>query len=194
MPHQGHADGTLEIDAADIVEEEPAGRGSFAPVVLDSAPRLPLFATEDRYPTVSIRIRQDRRRTLRAVVASSMGLCLTLLFVAAVRSHGAASPAGSSAKASAAIAMPHADVAATSVDSTPWTSVASTASPARTGTIMTEQAAGPWALDGVRRSARTAVVPCGQHELRLGRGAVQQVVVPCGGSLTIGRKGKITVE
>jgi hypothetical protein len=49
------------------------------------------------------------------------------------------------------------------------------------------------ALDGKRMSGRAAMVPCGRHQLRVGRAAARAVVVPCGGTLSVEPNGSISV-
>jgi hypothetical protein len=83
--------------------------------------------------------------------------------------------------------------AATAAAKPPPASPRSAPAPASTYTLPSEETAGTIdfprhvvvTLDGARVTAGSAVVRCGEHTIRLGRGAPRKVDVPCGGTLEI---------
>jgi hypothetical protein len=183
----GKADGTSEIDAVDILEHSLGG--SVGEVVVGTWPPAPSFVTTERpYPTVRIVTRGARRRNLVTVVVGSMGVCVLVLVAAALRPH-----ANAPAAAVRVTAVSPARPVQASVEPIPWTPVTTVPSLPSSGTITTAAGAGPLVVDGARTAANV-VVTCGRHELRVGRGVARAVVVPCGGSLTVARGGKITVH
>ena len=195
MSEQGNANVTLEIEAIDIVEERAAIGQSTFPLVIDTMPQISSLIGLDRYPTVRILVRRAQNERLRAIVGTTLGACVTIVAVAAAcgsRGEPAATRVAASTSSLPTPPEPPAPARA-SVDSTPWVTV-SPGPFASFGTV--EVAAGvTWpTLDTKRLSARSTVVVCGPHQLRFGRSAPRNVVVPCGGTLEVARSGAVAVR
>jgi hypothetical protein len=178
----------MEIDVADILEEQGVDRRSISPVVfesdVDGHGRALAEATKGLH-------RRDRRRLLKHVVMGVMGFCTVLLAVAAVRPHEDPAPARRAASP-APEAAPAAVTA--SVDPTPWTTVNAAPAPTTGKVAAAATRAGVATIDGMRLTASGMTLACGRHSLRVGRGAARDVVVPCGGTLILERDGSVTVH
>jgi hypothetical protein len=197
---QGRADATAEIEAADILEDESIeDGGSIAPVMLvaddpsePSLPRAALGAEE----TVHIRGRGRRQAVLRGVAIGVVGLCATLLVAVGVRARdvgasvaGTARATGQSAAAAPATPTRHVDYSAW----VPVQSPGATPEVASFSTVTVSPSMGQVLVDGKRLGAQGAIVACGSHAVRIGRGPLRKVEVPCGGNIAIER-GRISVK
>jgi hypothetical protein len=184
---------TKDLGAITRIEEVSAGRrdepGSISPLVADARLRQALADAAPGAPVVQRRV---PRRDLRAVVAASMVACLTILFIAALRSYSDPRPGEAGAVAAPAIvaaaALPR------PLDSTPWNAPPIASTPRGTGTITAAAGLATWSIDGKPIKARSIALSCGQHELRIGRGAPRAITVPCGGTLIVDRGGKTTLR
>jgi hypothetical protein len=201
----------MELDAVDFLEESTSVSVSDYPVVIDapepvqlpsraSAPRL-----DWREATVSVLLRVAPRRDLRGVVGVAMAACGLLIAVAGIRSTFAPTagpatvavrPAPSSAgvAAEARAAASPAPAPRPSAESTPWSTVDATRPSGFSGAVAIAAGVGPVFIDGVRATARTHAVTCGEHTLVVDAMAPRRVVVPCGGSVLVERGGKVSVR
>jgi hypothetical protein len=191
------ADQTLELDAADFIDESPSPSPSMAPVVLDAVELSPASGSVDPLPpsdeltgveTVSRGKTRAYARVTRGV-AISVGLCVAVFCVVAARAQSSA-PASTFehiAAASHATAEPLPRVP----PATPWTAVVPAATDSSWGTISAGAGAAPLLIDGARITGPTAVVACGRHEVRAGRGRSRTVDIPCGGNVTIDGFGRV---
>jgi len=181
----------MEIEAVDIVEESPAPASTY-PVVLER-PSFPERPSPDETTVTTLGARR-RRDQLRRVVVGCVSACAALLVMAALRAPAHATAAPTVAKAAEpAPAPPVRSAEAPKQDLAPWAEIPTHAAvqPA-SGAIEVAQGK-VVALDGKRVSGRAAMVPCGRHQLRVGRGAARAVVVPCGGTLSVEPNGTISV-
>ena len=202
----GAADGTQEVAAVDILEETPlpdaiaadeipvdvdmelapsrGGPHSISPLSVSILPG-PRRAAESTFKIVAVRT--PRRRRLGAVVTGAMGLAVCILLAAGVRA-SLAGPIEPLAPVAAAT-LPPVQPAAAAAAAQPWRT---TSEPTATSGTVTSRA-GALFIDGARISARSALVSCGHHRLKAGRGKAHDVDVPCGGTLLVDRSGKTTV-
>jgi hypothetical protein len=195
------AERTQEVAAVDILEEEPIGYDIPVDVELAPVPHGPesisplsVSLPSPRRPadsTFKIEALRRPRRRLGAIVTGAMGLSVCILLVAGVRAR-MTDPSDPQALALGAALQPVGHVA-TPPPSQPWRSSASaTPTTPMSGTITSK--AGALFVDGARISAKSAVVACGRHQLKTGRGKARDVDVPCGGTLLVDRSGKTTVQ
>lgn len=196
---------TQEIGAADILEDNPievdipidveadvpeddadsssvSGR-SISPLALSVAPPEPGPRTADA--TYKITAMRPRRR-LGMVVVGVMGLSACILLGAAVRAGSGNDEAAQTAATSVSMSSGLPPVVAAS----PAPQAADPA-PA-SGTIVSRGAS--LVIDGTKLTASSAMVACGHHMVRTGRAKAKDLVVPCGGTLTIDRWGKTTTR
>jgi hypothetical protein len=176
---------TKDLGATKSIEE-----GSISPLVADARLRRPLAdAGQPAMPVLPPRV---PRRDLRAVVAASMVACLMILFIAALRSYSDPRPADGVVVAApavvAAAALPR------TVNSTPWNAPPIASTPPAMGTITAAAGLATWSVDGKPIKTRSIALSCGQHELRIGRGASRAIAVPCGGTLLVDRGGKTSLR
>jgi len=158
-----------------------AGAESISPLALSIAP-APAPARAHAESTFKIDALQPPRRRLGGIVTGAMAVAVCILVAAGVRARMVEPPADQ-----VSVAVPAKAVAAAAAQ--PWR--AAEAAPT-SGTITSR--GGALFVDGARISAKSAVVSCGHHQLRAGRGKAHDVDVPCGGTLLVDRQGNATVR
>ena len=164
---------------------------SIAPVGLDLMPQRAV-ADEEVNPTMEIRL-PVRRRRLGGVVIGAIAGCALILVAAGIArvGHASSSPATSSP-----LAMPTTTAAATATSAPTTTTTALTGGPApapldvsSTGTVRLDRpaTAGHVWLDGKKLSSKSALVSCGTHQIKVGRGRTHSVDVPCGSEIGVSK-------
>ncbi len=221
---QRSAERTQEVRAIDILEETPIegevsvevdlGSMAVAPVGAPSLSPIAVAINPGRRPpadsTYQIQLPRSPRRRLGPVVAGAMGLSVCILLLATIRARSADAPAPTGSQPAETSGSPggHPQTpgpqAARTSDPAPATIAG--AKPARdwvpapaapeavptSGTVTSR--GGALFVDGSRMSAKSAVVACGHHQLRVGRGKSHDADVPCGATLVVDRSGKMTVK
>jgi hypothetical protein len=163
-----------------------ASGSSIAPVGLDHM-RLDDSAEEDG-ASVGTHLPPPRSRRLRAVVIGTVAGCALILVAAGIARVGHASSAPSIAAASPetlaapAALPPVADPPPTPVDVAPPAAIS-------TGTLRLEHGAvrAKVLLDGKKLTSTSAMVSCGTHQIKVGRGRTHSVDVPCGGDIGVSK-------
>jgi hypothetical protein len=206
------AEATQELQALDVLEivetlkTKTAGPGprkritsnsSIAPVGLDLAPQGEdvAVADEEVNPTMEVRL-PTRRRRLGGVVIGAVAGCALILLAAGIARVGHASSPPPTVQATPTTPAP----ATTSLDSTTATTpdpatppvtagTTSTTTTSSTGTVRLDRpaVAGRVWLDGKKLSASSALVSCGTHQIKVGRGRTHSIDVPCGGELGVSK-------
>ena len=177
-----------------VGRKSAGSNSSIAPVGLDLMP-LRAGADEEVNPTMEIRLPPRRRRLGGIVIAAIAGCALILVAAGIARvGHASSSPAPASSPAFTATT---AAVTATSapLDTTPAaTSTPSNPAPASlggpsTGTVRLDRPAiaGHVWLDGKKLSSTSALVSCGTHQIKVGRGHKHSVDVPCGSEIGVSK-------
>jgi hypothetical protein len=184
----------------------PGGAPSLSPIAVAINPgrRPPADST------YQIQLPRPPRRRLGPVVAGAMGLSVCILLLATIRARSAEAPARAGSQPAETSGSPGGHPltpgpqAARTWDPAPATIAG--AKPARdwvpapaapeavptSGTVTSR--GGALFVDGSRMSAKSAVVACGHHQLRVGRGKSHDADVPCGATLVVDRSGKMTVK
>jgi hypothetical protein len=132
-----------------------------------------------------------RRRQLGGIVLGTIVVCALILVAAVIaRVSHASSPKESKAVPSAlpALALPAAVAAPGALAQTAPPPLPPAEVPI-TGTLRFERPASPgrvW-LDGKKLNANSALVSCGAHQIKVGRGRARSVQVPCGGDLVVSK-------
>jgi hypothetical protein len=194
------AEATQEIRPEDVLEAVDVEGGvrrarasssdrehsSIAPLALDIYAHD--YASPPAVDTSELRIpmRPPPNPKMLALVGGALGVCILILVGAGIRTAVATTEGGvavaptttapPSPKAAAAIAN-----GAVGVDSLPPAPVS--------GTIVFPKKANV-SLDGAHVTATSAIVRCGDHTVRFGRGATRHIDVPCGGTLDLDRKSR----
>ncbi len=184
-----NANQTLELDAADIIEEAPSEALSVRPMVLDApeAVTIERWAPDD--PTLQLRANAGLSRS--RVIAGAVSVVALFVILLASVTGAQVRPAASrfdrvgGSRSAPAPAAPFAVI-----ESTPWTAVTQASTPSSWGTITVATGAGSLVVDGALATGATAVVACGTHQIRAGRGRPRNVDVPCGGTVTVDRAGR----
>jgi hypothetical protein len=203
------AEATQELQALDVLEivetlkakpgasitRKPiASNSSIAPVGLDLMPQR-AAADEEVNPTMEIRL-PVRRRRLGGIVIATIAGCALILVAAGIARVGHASseppaavPATTPTVLATAIppsapAIP-ATTAAAPAASPPSTSPGS----ASAGTVRIDRPSlvGHVWLDGKKLSAQSALVSCGTHQIKVGRGRTHSIDVPCGAEIGVSK-------
>jgi hypothetical protein len=204
---------TQELQALDVLEivetlknaprapgkavgrKSAGSNSSIAPVGLDLMP-LRAGADEEVNPTMEIRLPPRRRRRLGGIVIAAIAGCALILVAAGIArvGHASSSPAPASSPAFTATT---AAVTATSapLDTAPAaTSTPSSPAPASlggssAGTVRLDRPAiaGHVWLDGKKLSSTSALVSCGTHQIKVGRGRTHSVDVPCGSEIGVSK-------
>jgi hypothetical protein len=190
-----------------VIRKSLTSNSSIAPVGLDLAPHR-AAADEEVNPTMEIRL-PTRRRRLGGIVIGAIAGCALILVAAGIARVGhassapdtASSPATTTAAAAATATPPDTTPPDTTPpDTTPAaTSTATTAAPATTaaapdpssgtGTVRLDRPAVPghvW-LDGKKLQAKSALVSCGTHLIKVGRGRSHSIDVPCGSEIAVSK-------
>jgi hypothetical protein len=194
-------DGTQEVAAVDILEETPLvdasadeipievelapppqGPTSLAPLSVSVLPS-PRPAAESTFKIDAVRV---PRRRLGGVVTGAMAMAVCILVVAGVRA-SMASPVEPAPPPVAATLPPVQPAPAAQ----PWKTASATDSSSTSGTVTSR--GGALFIDGARISAKSALVSCGHHQVKAGRGKPHDVDVPCGGAVVVDRAGKTTI-
>jgi hypothetical protein len=189
--------------APGVTRKSLTSNSSIAPVGLDLAPHR-AAADEEVNPTMEIRL-PVRRRRLGGIVIGAIAGCALILVAAGIARVGHASSApdtaSSPATSTTAAAATTAAATATPPDTTPAaTSTATSAAPATTaalpadpssstGTVRLDRPALPghvW-LDGKKLQAKSALVSCGTHLIKVGRGRSHSIDVPCGSEIGVSK-------
>jgi len=177
-----------------VVRKSLTSNSSIAPVGLDLMPQQQAPADEEANPTMEVRLPVRRRRLGGIVVGAVAGCALILVAAGIARVGHASSPPAAS---SPAIATTTATITATSAP--PDTAPASTTAPASqapastdgssTGTVRLQRpaTAGHVWLDGKKLSSSSALVSCGTHQIKVGRGRTHSVDVPCGADIAVSK-------
>ena len=209
MKRKGNApaEATQELQSLDVLEivetlkarpdvalprKSLTSNSSIAPVGLDLAPER-AAADEEVNPTMEIRL-PARRRRLGAIVIGAIAGCALILVAAGIArvSHASSSPESTS---TATPATPVTTTAAAPVappapsPGTAATAAPATTSNASTGTVRLDRPARPghvW-LDGKKLSSTSALVSCGTHQIKVGRGRTHSVDVPCGSEIAVSK-------
>jgi hypothetical protein len=199
------AEATQQLQAMDVLEvidapavgevgfrkATPSSSSSIAPVGLDLMARRPK-REEDPNPTVQIRI-PARQRRLGNIVVGALAGCAVILVAAGIVRVVHASDASPSATTASTTPTADPTVASTATATTPPDTATAPAPPPpvapSTGTVRLDRpaTAGHVWLDGKKLSAPSATVSCGTHQIRVGRGRVHSVDVPCGGEVGVSR-------
>jgi len=139
-----------------------------------------------------------RRAKLSRIVVAAVAACTAILVAAGV-AHLARANNRDVAIATGSAARPTATALPTTTLSSPIPTPAQTPIPTSTpipaeapatGTLRVQRpaAAGLVWLDGSKLTTPTAIVSCGQHQLKVGaRGRAHSINVPCGGELRVSR-------
>ena len=150
---------------------------------------------EGGYETSTIRL-PERQRRLRRIVIGAVSACVLILVAAGISRVGRASDDGSRAgrASTASEATPVAAAPASPEVTAPPTPAAATDAPAALsaptkGTLRIDANLKPRSvlLDGRKLTARSEVVTCGAHQLKVGRAHARAIDVPCGGELRVSR-------
>ena len=204
------------LDVLEIVEAlRPPGsvkprrptpsNSSIAPVGLDLAPDA-ASGDEEANPTMEIRLPAKRRRLAGVVIGALSGCAIILVAAAIARVGHAGSPPGATVTLGSPTDMAPATTTAAAAPPTPTVvpiaaspRAAATPAPATTatdpgsasstGTVRLDRPAAPgrvW-LDGKRLGSSSALVTCGTHQIRVGRGRTHSIDVPCGGEIGVSR-------
>jgi hypothetical protein len=202
-PSHAPAEAEGEIQSLDVLALSPltgtaaghpdASNSSIAPVGLD-------FLPDHRRPEQKASPIQDapppgRRRRMGLVIGAVAGCVLILLAAGIARvGHASSTPSPAIATETAAPA-PTPD--APSLNATPDPAVGATnAVPAptlpdgsSTGTVRLGRGLSPSHVlfDGKKLSSPSAVVSCGTHQIKIGRGRAHSVDVPCGGEIAVAK-------
>ncbi|HEY1695091.1 MAG TPA: hypothetical protein VGG39_23145 [Polyangiaceae bacterium] len=206
---------TQELQALDVLEivetlKPKLGLGprrpsqsnsSIAPVGLDLATSDGVErGDEEVNPTMEVRLPMRRRRLGVIVVATVAGCALILVAAGIARVSHASSPAATVSPSTAAAGTPDPSVPSTSATAAPApvpppspaapvTPSPTTSTGASTGTVRLDRPATPgraW-LDGKRLSSSSALVSCGTHQIKVGRGRTHSIDVPCGGEIGVAK-------
>jgi len=171
---------------------------SIAPVGLDLMPQR-AAADEEANPTMEIRLPAPRRRRLGGIVIGAIAGCALILVAAGIARVGHASSSPSTASAgTGTIATTVSGTTATpaAVVGTPAATTPAATGPAptsldvsSTGTVRLDRpaTAGHVWLDGKKLSATSALVSCGTHQIKVGRGRTHSVDVPCGAEIGVSK-------
>jgi hypothetical protein len=176
---------------------------SIAPVGLDLAAER-AGADEEANPTMQIRL-PGRRRHLRGIVIGAIAGCALILVAAGIArvGHASSSVDGTASttppvatvttvaatSAVAATSVPQAMTPPTATGSPVATSPTGPGNAASTGTVRLDRPALPgrvW-LDGKKLSSTSAIVSCGTHQIKVGRGRTHSLDVPCGSEIGVSR-------
>jgi hypothetical protein len=167
---------------------------SIAPVGLDLMPQR-AAADEEANPTMEVRL-PVRRRRLGGIVAGAIAGCALILIAAGIArvGHASSSPGPASSPP-----IPTVTAAATATAAPLDTAPATTSAPASpapalldlssAGTVRLARPATPghvW-LDGKKLSSSSALVSCGTHQIKVGRGRTHSVDVPCGAEISVSK-------
>ncbi|HEY8038197.1 MAG TPA: hypothetical protein VIF15_00315 [Polyangiaceae bacterium] len=200
------AEATQELQAIDVLEVVETVRArsgtrkarpspsasSIAPVGLDLGPAVDI-QDEEVNATMQIRI-PGKRRSLRGVVIGALAGCALILVAAAIARVGHASseeplaPKQASTTAPTSTSTP-AKAAATPPVPNAFAPSAPGSTDPSTGTLRLDKpaVAGRVWLDGKKLSSPSALVTCGTHKIKVGRGRTHSVDVPCGGEIGVSR-------
>ncbi|HEX3344187.1 MAG TPA: hypothetical protein VHS09_06415 [Polyangiaceae bacterium] len=174
-----------------VTRKALASNSSIAPVGLDLAPRRG-GGDEEANPTMELRLPMRRRRLGGVVIAAIAG-CALILVAAGIARVGHASstpdPASSPPVTAAAVATTAAPPAVPGTSSPAATASPSPNDTASTGTVRLDKpaVAGHVWLDGKKLSSKSALVSCGTHQIRVGRGRTHSVDVPCGSEIGVSK-------
>ena len=180
-----------------VARKSLTSNSSIAPVGLDLMPLRAGTADEEANPTMEVRL-PPRRRRLAGIVIAAIGGCALILVAAGIArvGHASSSPAPASSPATAA-AIPAVTSTSTAapLDTTPTAPSlpATTAAPpldgSSTGTVRLDRPAkaGHVWLDGKKLSSPSALVTCGTHQIKVGRGRTHSVDVPCGSEIGVSK-------
>lgn len=202
------AEATQELQALDVLEivetlrarpgasiaRKPlASNSSIAPVGLDLTPQRAV-ADEEVNPTMEIRLPVRRRRLGGIVIAAIAGCALILVAAGIARVGHASSEPPVAAPPVAATTFATVLAPSSPAVSPPTTAAAPTpASTSResasTGTVRLDRAglAGRVWLDGKKLSSTSALVSCGTHQIKVGRGRTRSIDVPCGAEIAVSK-------
>ena len=167
---------------------------SIAPVGLDLMP-LRAGADEEVNPTMEIRLPPRRRRLGGIVIAAIAGCALILVAAGIARvGHASSSPAPASSPVftatTAAVTPTSAPLdTAPAATSTPSSPAPASLGGSSAGTVRLERpaVAGHVWLDGKKLSSTSALVSCGTHQIKVGRGRTHSVDVPCGSEIGVSK-------
>jgi hypothetical protein len=178
----------------------PRSRGSpasIAPVGLELAEEV-----VDEPPKVqqtgSVRIPLQRRR-LGGVVVAAVATCALILVAAIIArvSHASNEPPPAAARpismtattATTTAGAPTQPQSFGGAQPAPAAVAPPAPEPPTTGTVRLERPAttGRVWLDGKKMTSGSAVVSCGAHQVKIGRGRTRSVQVPCGGEIVVSK-------
>jgi hypothetical protein len=184
-------------DALELLDTGEHGKGapsepsiaSIAPVGLDLRAAAASWLQEEVDPTMAVRVPRRRRALGRVLVGAAVTLSAAILVVAAVHGRRAEADPGPVYASSGVPDAPAAVVSDASPQAPPAVDVAPAAPAAVTGSLRVAKPAllSHVVLDGKRVTASPVTVSCGTHQLRVGRGRLRSIVVPCGGEVAIAR-------
>jgi hypothetical protein len=185
-----------------VIRKSLTSNSSIAPVGLDLAPQR-AAADEEVNPTMEIRL-PVRRRRLGGIVIGAIAGCALILVAAGIArvGHASSAPDTASSPATTTAAAATTTAAATAPsDTAPSTTSTSTITPpaatgaapgdpsSSTGTVRLDRPALPghvW-LDGKKLQAKSALVSCGTHLIKVGRGRSHSIDVPCGSEIGVSK-------
>jgi hypothetical protein len=199
------AEATQELQALDVLEivetfrpnagtlaRKPfASSSSIAPVGLDLMPQRAV-ADEEANPTMEIRVPMARRHLGGVVIAAVAGCTVILLAAGMARMHPTRSAAAATGEPQATTAVATAPM--TTPVAPPTLTPAAVAIPtpsdiSSAGTVRLDYPASSgrvW-LDGKKLSSSSALVSCGTHQIKVGRGRTHSIDVPCGGEIGVAK-------
>jgi hypothetical protein len=191
------ADEDIPIDVDLAVPPEIASAPSISPISMSVVPPSGTGQRRVAETTFRIRLTPQPRRRLGAIVTIAMGVAVAILVAAGLRAAVGGDPASPAPVVAATLppVVPGSALAASgqagqATDG--WHTTASDDALPTSGTITTRGTT--IYVDGARITAKSAVVACGHHKLKTGRGKARDVDVPCGGTLVVDRSGKVTPQ
>jgi hypothetical protein len=177
-----------------VTRKAATSNSSIAPVGLDLTPEREV-ADEEVNPTMEVRL-PARRRRLGGIVIGAIAGCALILVAAGIArvGHASSSPSPASSPAVPATiavvpATTGAPVIAPATTTPPASLAPASLDTSSTGTVRLDRPATPghvW-LDGKKLSSSSAMVSCGTHQIKVGRGRTHSVDVPCGSEIGVSK-------
>ncbi len=187
---------TQEIRPEDVLEAVDVENGvhrarassedhaSISPLALDIYAHDYAAPPAEESAALRLPMRPPPNPKMIALVGGALGLCMLILVGAGIRTAVATTEGGVAVAPTTTSAAQPPKVAANGavgVDSLPPAPVSGTIVFPKKATVT---------LDGARVTSTSAIVRCGDHTVRIGRGATRKVDVPCGGTLDLDKKSR----
>jgi hypothetical protein len=174
-----------------VTRKASTSNSSIAPVGLDLMPQRAV-ADEEANPTMEIRL-PVRRRRLGGIVVGAIAGCALILVAAGIArvGHASSSPDVTSSPATlpATTATATTTFPAATLAPAPAIPAPTSLDLSSTGTVRLDRpaTAGHVWLDGKKLSSSSAMVSCGTHQIKVGRGRTHSVDVPCGSEIGVSK-------